>query len=374
MKIIITEKQYKIISEQVGFRGPTPIYGNPIEALKDHTINTILQIGTAFIPFIGPFISAGIGIADAKLYYDEGDKTGAGLTAAFSMLPFLGSVVSKIPGVKKLGTKGMAYLANKILKGEALNKSEIEIAKAIKNFQPQIVDDLTKAAPKLKKIIKQVEMYKPNFVKKYGEQEYNLELARYLLRDSPNAASEFITKLKSVKAPNIKIKPIMGGGADHRVFVSKLNPNVIFKAEVRPGEVNKWYDTFRKYPDTFAKTIKKTKVRDKDGTLLDAVVMEKLDTKKFESLWTSLEKTLQQFPKNESSTLEYLVKHIKEPNYMKIYNQVLSTAKKQIPSMKTKIDEFNKMVDQLYKITPSPDIRKFNLGYDSSGLLKALDI
>jgi hypothetical protein len=42
--------------------------------------------------------------------------------------------------------------------------------------------------------------------------------------------------------------------------------------------------------------------------------------------------------------------------------------------MKSKIDEFMNMVNQLYKITPEPDIRKFNLGYDGSGVLKALDI
>jgi hypothetical protein len=31
-------------------------------------------------------------------------------------------------------------------------------------------------------------------------------------------------------------------------------------------------------------------------------------------------------------------------------------------------------VEELYKITPNPDIRKFNLGYDANDILKALDI
>ena len=111
MKIIVTEKQYQFLNEQnkvdysTGSGSFYGTYGYDKEGktewtkLDQHTKNSILSFGAAFIPVIGPFISAGIGIADAKLYYDEGDKKGAGLTAAFSMLPFLGSVVSKIPGV-----------------------------------------------------------------------------------------------------------------------------------------------------------------------------------------------------------------------------------------------------------------------------------
>ncbi len=38
-----------------------------------HYINQIMQFGTAFIPLLGPFISAGIGLADAGIYYKEGN-------------------------------------------------------------------------------------------------------------------------------------------------------------------------------------------------------------------------------------------------------------------------------------------------------------
>jgi hypothetical protein len=347
---------------------------NLLNNLDPHTVLTIMQIGTAFIPMAGPFISAGIGALDAALYYKEGDKSSAALVGVFSLLPVVGSVVSKIPGVKQLGTKGMAALANKIsFGGKNLSKAEVEIANSVQKFQKHVQEELTKLAPKLKSIIKDVEMYKPNFVKKYGEVEYNFALANFLYDTSPKARANFVNKLKSVKTPNIQVKRALGG-RDHRVFQSKINPNVVFKAEVRPGEVSKWYDTFKKYPNVFAKTIKKTKVRDTDGTLLDAVAMEKLDTLKFEKFWDSLEKVYNSFPKHETSTLEYLVKHIKEPQYNKKFIEVLNSAKKQTPSMKSKIDEFMNMVNQLYKITPEPDIRKFNLGYDGSGVLKALDI
>jgi hypothetical protein len=381
MKIIITERQFNLI-EQAGLG----IYGAPgsksmeqgnkgIQQLDTHTIMTVLAIGAAFIPVAGPFISAGIGLADASLYYKEGDTKTAGITAVLSILPFVGSVAPKIPGVKQLGVKGMALLASKIGYGKALTNAEIEIANSIKDFQPQIQKELSKMAPKLKSVMKELELYKSNFVQKYGESEYNRELTRFLYNDTKTAKVDFVNKLKNVKTPTIKIKPILGGGADHRVYASVVNPNVVFKAEIRPGEVDKWYDTFRKYPNIFAKTIKKTKVKDTTGKLLDAVVMEKLDIPKFTQLWDSLEKTLNSIPEEGGSTFEYLVKHVKEhPNYLKKYNQVLELAKQKLPSLKNSIDEFKTIVDQLYKITPNPDIRKFNFGYDLSGALKALDI
>jgi hypothetical protein len=383
MKIILSGRQFKILLEQNYQTGAGTYYGTygydkegktEWTKLDRHTKNVILGIGSAFIPVVGPLISAGIGLMDAKLYYDEGDKTAAGLSAAFSLLPFVGSIVSKIPGIKKLGTKGMSLLASKISKGQSLTKAEAEIANALKLSQPHIQKELAKMAPKIKSIIKELELYKPNYIKKYGEREYNLELVRFLYDNNKNAKITFINKLKNIKAPNIKVKPVLGGGADHRVFASVLNPNVVFKAELRHGEVDKWYETFRKYPNVFVKTIKKTKVKDKDGTLLNAVVMEKVDTKKFETFWDSLENILQQIPKHERTTLEYTAKHIDQSEYLKLLNQVLNLSRKQLPSMKNKINEFSEIITQLYKITPNPDIRKFNFGYDANGVLKALDL
>ena len=113
--------------------------------------------------------------------------------------------------------------------------------------------------------------------------------------------------------------------------------------------------------------------------MLEAVVMEKLNTGPFIKLWDTLENTLKQFEKNlpyskQISDVEYFAKHIKNPSYTKNWNDFIQFAKKQKSSLSGKIDEFNKMVDKLYKITPNPDIRKFNLGYDKNGILKALDI
>ena len=346
--------------------------------LDPHTIATIFAIGTAFIPVVGPFISAGIGLADAALYYKEGDSKSAGLTAAFSMIPFAGKIISKIPGVKQLGSKGMALLASKLSSGaKNLTKAETEIANAISKYSPEVQQELSKMAPKLKNVMKEVEVFKPNFIKKYGEREYNSLLTSYLYDGIEKQA--FIGKLKNVKAPTIKVKPVLGGGADHRVFQSSVNPNVVFKAEMRAGEVNKWYDTFKKYPKIFAKPFRKVKVRGDNGELLEAVAMEKLDTSKFMTLWDTMSSKLGEFQKNlgpsQQTGLESLLKSIKGNMINDIkWKKFIPYFKKQYPNLANQVDEFAKMVEELYKITPNPDIRKFNLGYDSSGVLKALDL
>ena len=152
MRIIITERQYRLINEQSDYmmdrRGNAIANATGIRSDKDyervnkmlddalpkgkidpHTLMTVLAIGTAFIPVVGPFISAGIGLADAAMYYKEGDKTSAGVTAAFSMIPFIG----KIPGVKELGSKGMALLGSKLAKGiKVFSPAETKILNTIK--------------------------------------------------------------------------------------------------------------------------------------------------------------------------------------------------------------------------------------------------
>lgn len=137
MKILIKESQYHLLVEQsmVGWnQGLTPKQTN--DTVKswsqgNHTVNTILQIATAFIPVVGPFLSAGIGLADASMYYKEGKKTEAGIVAFFSILPGLGKVVGKIPAIAQLGERGMAALGAKIIGKQALTTTEQGILKSI---------------------------------------------------------------------------------------------------------------------------------------------------------------------------------------------------------------------------------------------------
>ena len=219
MKYIITERQYSVITEQWWNDPKHPEWKKyaptdyekrelkkaetVLNNLDPHTIATIFAIGTAFIPVVGPFISAGIGLADAALYYKEGDKQAAGLTAAFSMLPFVGSVVTKIPGVKQLGTKGMAALSSKLSKGQKLTQLETEIVNLINKSKQFINSELTKASSKISPVIKEIQSLKPAYIERFGRDKYD-----ELLRDYISGISDknyFIQTLNSAKTakPNL---------------------------------------------------------------------------------------------------------------------------------------------------------------------------
>jgi hypothetical protein len=111
----------------------------------NHEVNTVLAIGAFFIPFVGPAISTGIGLADAGQYYKEGDTKMAGMVGMFSILPGVGTVVSKIPGVKTLGAKGMAALAKKLTLGSKItNPTEIEVVTQIAKYKDLIKAEMGK--------------------------------------------------------------------------------------------------------------------------------------------------------------------------------------------------------------------------------------
>jgi hypothetical protein len=377
MKILLSELQYKNLFEQSsyekGIMDRSSNMLNKISNVDPHTLMTITQIGTAFIPVAGVFISATIGLADAGMYYNEGDKTNAGIAAAFSMLPF----VSKIPGVKKLGSKGMALLAGKLGKGtKNLTEIEIGVLNAVAKEGDMVKSQLNNVSAKLSRLGKQLDLYRKNYVTKYGESEYKTLLWKYLY-GGVNEES-FISTLKNVKNPNIRIKPVLGGGRDHRIFQSTIHADQVIKAEIRPGEVNLWYNTFKKYPKIFVNVIKKSKVKGTDGTLMDAVVLEKLNTEPFVNLWNNMESLLikmeRQTPGSPMTGLESTLKNIQNPAFKNVWNKFLTYVKQNNPAMFSKVNELNVMVGELYKITPKPDIRQLNFGYDKNGILKALDL
>lgn len=200
MKIVITERQYRLINEQSDYmmdrRGNAIANATGIRSDKDyervnkmlddalpkgkidpHTLMTVLAIGTVFIPVVGPFISAGIGLADAAMYYKEGDKTSAGVTAAFSMIPFIG----KIPGVKELGSKGMALLGSKLAKGiKVFSPAETKILNTIKQNESVIKQGLESASKKLPTIAKDLQSFKPAYIKRFGQESYDNLLREFL--------------------------------------------------------------------------------------------------------------------------------------------------------------------------------------------------
>jgi hypothetical protein len=176
MKLIITESQHNFLVEQssmfdpedeklypsskptkaqqknreeYGYEGgiknePTDVSWEGFYNPKDkHTILTILQIGTAFIPFVGPFISSGIGLYDAKTYYDEGDKKTAGLIGMFSVIPGIGGLASKL-GLTKWSAKALGQIGKKISLGQKLSPVEIQVANKVAQNNKLIQSEVQK--------------------------------------------------------------------------------------------------------------------------------------------------------------------------------------------------------------------------------------
>jgi hypothetical protein len=379
------------------------------EPIDWHLVLTISSIATAFIPYVGPFISAGIDLVDAAYYYNQGDKQTAGFVGMFSVLP----LISKIPGVKELGKKGMSALATKLLNKSELTPLEKEVAESLAKNKDIIGKDLSeyskkivyqkfrdeadkiinfdrhkhyfpdeksisKAVDNLISISSEADQFKSNYIKKYGQEQYDIILRGYLLDGDKKV---FLDQLKNVKNANIQIKPVLGAGRDHQVYYSKLHPDRVFKVEINPGEVDKWFNIFKENPDIFPKIYKKAKMKDKQGRILSAVVLEKLDTKKFTKLWYELEGEAYQLFKNLPSSkkpadLEGLVTRdaLLLTEYKNLWGQLLNHIKNTRPDIYSQVNEFSELINKLHKITTRPDVRKFNFGYDSQGVLKCLDI
>lgn len=159
MKIIITERQLKLISEQSMFGAmryvPQDQRMNVVkgmdEKMTSHNLSNILGLASFFIPVIGPIISAGISLGDSAKYWQEGDKNTAALTAIFPFLP-LGKLGNLVPGVKKLGKEGMEELGKKIGKGSKdFSQVDYDVIEgfskykdALKQEMKRISDDLLK--------------------------------------------------------------------------------------------------------------------------------------------------------------------------------------------------------------------------------------
>jgi len=170
MRYIITERQLRLINEQptddysqgqggvFGAQGKE-IFNEPIKWGNEetHKLLDFLSIMSIAIPGVGLGVSAGLSLADAALYWNEGDKKTATMVAIFPFLPF-GKIGELIPSAKRLGKEGMENLAKKLGKGNvALNKVEQEVAQGISKNKDvftqevkRVSDDLAKKAQNLK--------------------------------------------------------------------------------------------------------------------------------------------------------------------------------------------------------------------------------
>ena len=91
-------------------------------------------LGAAFIPVVGPFVSAGIGLGGAVDLWTSNKKREAAITAFFSLLPMIG----KIPGIGNIG-KGLAEeLKTAVLNNGALTEKQLETLISIIKWDEQV--------------------------------------------------------------------------------------------------------------------------------------------------------------------------------------------------------------------------------------------
>jgi hypothetical protein len=353
MKYVITERQYKVITEQVnGINSPTltptsqssllkPTM-NVASGVKDvqdismHTVLEIAGIASAFVPFAGPFLSAGIGLYDAKLYYDEGDTKSAAITGAFSMIPFIG----KIPGVKELGAKGMALLGSKLAKGAAMggkvlnkavafSKSEIKVLNAIKQSEALIKQGLENASTKLSpSVVKSVESLKPTFIKKFGQQKYDDLLSKYIqgkitkesfLKSLNSATGDTYKMAKMAVQSGLKFSKAELNGISELASLIKQGEESVLKLELTVNGVNREIDVI---VNSFPKQTFKGKAVGRNRIYMN---LDKLAGKSVEEI---------------RQVLSHEAAHIKDPSMVsQVYRDSYNTTRKLVDAADKKFND-----------------------------------
>jgi hypothetical protein len=109
-------------------------------AQREHNAALIASIAVSFVPLIGPFVGAGIQLADAQKYYNEGDTKMAGMSAMFSLIPLAGPIISKFPILKNLSPK---LLQNWKL-GKPISVAEKEALETLAKNQSTLQSELNK--------------------------------------------------------------------------------------------------------------------------------------------------------------------------------------------------------------------------------------
>lgn len=92
-------------------------------------IHVILPVFAALTFWLPP-VSLMFELADAGIYYAEGDKEMAGIALALSIIPF-GEFIRWVPGAKQFGAKWLIRALQKSKSGQALSKWEQQAVKEV---------------------------------------------------------------------------------------------------------------------------------------------------------------------------------------------------------------------------------------------------
>jgi hypothetical protein len=87
----------------------------------------VVALASAFIPVVGPAISAGISLAGAYGQYRQGNNKAAAIELFFAVLPFIG----KIPGMAKVSRAMAGSIKVKLVRGGTMTLQEFNTVKQI---------------------------------------------------------------------------------------------------------------------------------------------------------------------------------------------------------------------------------------------------
>jgi hypothetical protein len=125
-----------------------------------HDIMFAASIAVLLVPIPGvnvalsAALSAGIAGADAAMYWAEGDRHSAMTMAASMLMPGMGKLIQKIPGIKQLGAKGMRSLFRKLIQSKqgakvVFSKIEQGIIKLLPQNKKLIQSEFAQKAGKI---------------------------------------------------------------------------------------------------------------------------------------------------------------------------------------------------------------------------------
>ena len=192
-----------------------------------------------------------------------------------------------------------------------------------------------------------------------------------------------------------KDKDLVGKGAFHKVYISKKNPNAVYKIGF-DEDVSGWVDIFKSRPDLFPKVYKMGHLNIKlkkstttfswrtgdfkpitynpgDTVKVRYVEVEKLDTDKAKSYWNSLANVVSVMSGKSLQT--YLTSlgmdEEMEEEFKTLGEKIRETGNTFIYEI---LVDFYNLVHSVYELKPTADVHVGNYGYDKDGNLKCLDI
>lgn len=173
---------------------------------------------------------------------------------------------------------------------------------------------------------------------------------------------------------NVEKKDELGSGAFHKVYPSKINPNIVYKIS-QDRVVDRWYEVFKEFPELFPKVYKRGKTRvnvpANKSLVVSYVMVERLDTVRAKIEWGEIDDFIKS--NGLGSSFESFIVDFENSRddieliYVMMRDQGLR-------DLAETYERYITLIDQIYEVFPSADLHGQQFGYDKNGELKCLDI